>query len=324
LRWLRNKVVSAARACLPPAGPRLAGWRLVLLAFLLVGGTTLAVNAAAGPAPVEVTVQARAVAPGEPIRVVVRAGEPFASLGGRFLGEKVFLSRAGAGPADGAETWSGWAVVPLDRKPGAATIDLIGTTASGAEIVGVRAVTIEKRVFPEERLTVEPKYAEPPKEVQARIERERKELGEIYARRRAVPPPSEAFVKPVPGDATGTFGARRVFNGKPRSPHSGIDLKAASGTPVAAAGPGVIALAKDLYYSGLTVIVDHGGGLFTLYAHLSRIDVKDGAAVEAGSPLGLSGATGRVTGPHLHWGGKVGSEAFDPRALLDPALFARP
>ena len=292
--------------------------------FLLGGLAAAAPGAAAGPAPVEVTVHARAVAPGEPIRVVVRAREPLASLSGRFLGEKVFLSRVGAGPADQGETWSGWAVVPLDRKPGAATIDLTGTTAAGAEVVGAYAVTIEKRVFPEERLTVEPKYAEPPKEVQARIERERKELGEIYARRRAVPPPSAVFVEPVPGDATGIFGARRVFNGKPRSPHSGIDLKAATGTPVVAAGPGMIALAKDLYYSGLTVIVDHGGGLFTLYAHLSRIDVKDGATVEAGSALGLSGATGRVTGPHLHWGGKVGSEAFDPRALLDPALFQRP
>ena len=270
------------------------------------------------------TVLARAIAPGEPIRIVVRAGEPLASLGGRFLGQAIFLARAGAGPADGGETWSGWAVVPLDRKAGAATIDLTGTTAAGADVVGAHAVTIEKRVFPEERLKVEPKYAEPPKEVQARIERERKELGEIYARRRAVPPPAAAFVKPVPGDATGIFGARRVFNGKPRSPHSGVDLKAATGTPVVSAGPGVVALAKDLYYSGLTVIVDHGGGLYTLYAHLSRIDVKDGVPVEAGGALGLSGATGRVTGPHLHWGGKVGSEAFDPRALLDPALFPRP
>ena len=292
--------------------------RSVLLLAGLAASTT---GAAAGPAPVEVTVRARAIAPGEPLRIVVRAGEPLASLSGRFLGAKVFLARAGAGPTDGGETWSGWAVVPLDRKAGAATIELTGTTAAGAEVVGAHAVTIEKRAFPEERLKVEPKYAEPPKEVQARIERERKELGEIYARRRAAPPPSAAFVKPVPGDATGIFGARRVFNGKPRSPHSGVDLKAATGTPVAAAGPGVVALAKDLYYSGLTVILDHGGGMFTLYAHLSRIDVKDGAPVEAGSALGLSGATGRVTGPHLHWGGKVGSEAFDPRALLDPALF---
>jgi murein DD-endopeptidase MepM/ murein hydrolase activator NlpD len=298
-----------------PRAPLLAA----LLLLLAAGGASTP-----GPAPVAVAVRARAVAPGEPIRIVVRADEPLAELSGRFLGAAVFFARdgaVGAAGAAGGETWSGWAAVPLDRKAGAATIDLAGRTVAGAEVVGAHAVTIEKRVFPEERLKVEPKYAEPPKEVQARIERERQELGAIYARRRAVTPPDAAFVKPVPGDATGIFGARRVFNGKPRSPHSGVDLKAATGTPVVAAGPGLVVLAKDLYYSGLTVILDHGGGMFTLYAHLSRIDVKDGAAVEAGAPLGLSGATGRVTGPHLHWGGKVGSEAFDPRALLDPALF---
>ncbi|MCU0230347.1 MAG: M23 family metallopeptidase [Acidobacteria bacterium] len=294
----------------------------LLLALLL--STPPDAAASPPPLPVEVTVRARAVAPGEPVRIVVRAPEPLSALSGRFLGATVFLAREGPAHAEGAETWSGWAAVPLGQSAGAATIDLVGRTSGGAEVAGAHAVTIEKRTFPEERLKVEPKYATPPPEVQARIEREREELGAIYARRRAVPPPAAAFVKPVPGDATGIFGARRVFNGQPRSPHSGVDLKAATGTPVVAAGPGVVVLAKDLYYSGLTVILDHGGGLFTLYAHLSRIDVRDGATVAAGAALGLSGATGRVTGPHLHWGGKVGSEAFDPRALLDPALFARP
>ena len=90
---------------------------------------------------------------------------------------------------------------------------------------------------------------------------------------------------------------------------------------MSASGPGVIALAEELYYSGNTVIIDHGGGLFTIYAHLSRIDAEVGATVRAGDPIGLSGATGRVTGPHLHWGAKIGDRPFDPTALLDPALF---
>ena len=129
------------------------------------------------------------------------------------------------------------------------------------------------------------------------------------------------FVRPVPGDPTSEFGTRRIFNGEPRAPHPGIDLHAASGTPVLVAGPGRVALAEDLYYSGGTVIVDHGGGLFTVYAHLSKIDTKEGASVKAGDAVGLSGATGRVTGPHLHWGARVGQAIFDPRALLDPRLF---
>jgi murein DD-endopeptidase MepM/ murein hydrolase activator NlpD len=136
-----------------------------------------------------------------------------------------------------------------------------------------------------------------------------------------MPPPKEPFVRPVPGEPTSRFGTRRLFNGEPRSPHPGIDLRAAAGATVAAAGGGRVVLADELYYSGNLVILDHGGGLFTLYAHLSRIDVREGQSVRRGERLGLAGATGRVTGPHLHWGAKVGDREFDPTALLDPALF---
>ena len=134
-------------------------------------------------------------------------------------------------------------------------------------------------------------------------------------------PLAERFVRPVPGQPTSVFGTRRVFNGQARDPHPGLDLRAASGTDVVASGPGRVVLAQDLYYSGNTVIVDHGGGLFTLYAHLSSIGVENGANVEAGQSLGASGATGRVTGPHLHWGAKIGAIPFNPTALLDDRLF---
>lgn len=286
-------------------------------------GLVAALSAAAaegpakGPAALEVTVRARAIAPGEPLRVVVRPPGPLMSLSGKFLGRRIYFSRAG----DAGTEWSGWAVVSLDDEPRPAVIDLEGKRADGEAIAGAHAVTIEARRFPTEKLTVEPKFVEPPKAVQARIERERKELAEIYASRRPAAPPAAPFVRPVPGEPTGVFGSRRVFNEQPRAPHSGVDLRAATGTPVLASGPGTVALAKDLYFSGLTVILDHGGGLFTLYAHLSRLDVEPGETVEAGAKVGLSGATGRVTGPHLHWGAKIGSEIFDPRALLDPALF---
>jgi murein DD-endopeptidase MepM/ murein hydrolase activator NlpD len=117
------------------------------------------------------------------------------------------------------------------------------------------------------------------------------------------------------------FGTRRFFNDEPRSPHPGLDLRAAEGTPVRCSGPGTVVVADDLYYSGGTVVVDHGGGLFTLYAHLSSIDAVEGATVAAGEIVGRSGSTGRVTGPHLHWGAKIGDVPFDPRALLDEGLF---
>ncbi len=181
-------------------------------------------------------------------------------------------------------------------------------------------MTIEPREFPEERLTVDSRYVSPPPGVQERIAREREQLAEVYASRRTVAP-LPLFVKPVPGEPSSVFGTRRVLNGEPRDPHSGLDLRGDTGTPVNASGPGVVVLAQDLYYSGNVVIVDHGGGLFTLYAHLSRIDVEVGRSVAAGDRVGLVGATGRVTGPHLHWGAKIGDRPFDPTALLDPVLF---
>lgn len=253
-------------------------------------------------------VHARELAPGEPIRVVVRgvAGKP----DGTFRGAKLAFSPAG-------ESFVGWAVVPLDAKAGASELVV---RAGDAEIRKPLRVVAKK--FPEQRLKVEDKYVSPSKEQQARIEREKARLDSIYARRSETAPPGAPFVRPVEGAPTSTFGLRRFFNGEPRAPHAGLDLKAATGTPVKSAGPGVVVLADDLYFAGNTVIVDHGAGLFTIYAHLSRIDVADGDAVAAGRVVGLSGATGRVTGPHLHWGARVGETIFDPRALLDARLFA--
>lgn len=269
----------------------------------------LAVAGCARAAEPEVRVLSRAVAPGEPLRIVVQGLDPGASVGGAFRDSDLDFVRDG-------DAFRAWAVVPLDAAPGPARL----VVKAGGAVVE-RTLTIEGREFPEQRLTVDEKYVSPGKAALARIERERKRLDAIYAKRTPSPLPHAAFVRPVPGEPTSSFGMRRFFNGKPRSPHSGLDLKAATGTPVKSAGPGKVVLAADLYFSGNTVIVDHGGGLFTIYAHLSRFDVREGDAVEAGSTLGKSGATGRVTGPHLHWGAKIGETIFDPRALLDPALF---
>ena len=278
--------------------------------------------AAASDAPtprLSVEVRAREIAPGEPLRVLVTSPVPLVSARGTFLGEEVFLARDSRG--EDGRSWSGWTLVALDQEPGPASVGATGALADGTAVTGTLAVTIRAKPFPEERLTVESKYVEPPPEVAARLERERARLAEVYASRREPAPASAAFTRPVPGEPTAIFGTRRLYNGEPRSPHPGLDLRAGTGTPVHVSGNGVVSLAQDLYYSGQTVIVDHGGGLFTVYAHLSRIDVEEGQTVTAGQLVGLSGATGRVTGPHLHWGAKIGDRPFDPTALLDPALF---
>jgi murein DD-endopeptidase MepM/ murein hydrolase activator NlpD len=121
---------------------------------------------------------------------------------------------------------------------------------------------------------------------------------------------------PIEGGSGSNFGHRRVFNGEPRAPHTGADLRATTGTPIRSTNRGRVVLAKDLFFTGNTVIVDHGLGIYTLYAHLSRIDVKTDAIVERGQVVGLAGATGRVTGPHLHWGARVQNARVDPFTLV--------
>lgn len=295
--------------------------RLGQVRNLAAAAAVLAVSCTvdAAGSPIESHAHAREFAPGEIVRFEVAAADDLAALDGVFQGASLTFERASALAAN--RRWVAWGVIPLDAAPGPASYKLTGKRADGSPVLAARELTIVAKSFPEQRLNVESKFVNPPKSGLARIASEKKRLGAIYARRTPIPPPASPFVRPVPGIPTSEFGTRRIFNGEPRAPHPGIDLKAATGTPVLIAGPGRVALATDLYYSGGTVIVDHGGGLFTVYAHLSKLEVKEGAVVAAGDQLGLSGATGRVTGPHLHWGARVGETIFDPRALLDPKLF---
>jgi murein DD-endopeptidase MepM/ murein hydrolase activator NlpD len=169
--------------------------------------------------------------------------------------------------------------------------------------------------FAVESLRVEPGFVEPPASALRRIETERERVAAIWKVPDEVRRWSGPFGPPVDIAARDNFGARRVFNGKSRPPHNGVDFSAPTGTPVAAPAPGRVALAGELYFSGGTVILDHGGGLFTSYFHLSRIDVEMGALVEAGQRLGAVGATGRVTGPHLHWAARFGGARINPLSL---------
>lgn len=296
-----------------PCLPRPRNLAAPLLAWT-VFGAGLAADGRIEPHPF-----ARAYDPGELVRFAVITDPNVSSLQGTF--ERASLAFVRTTREAGDPEWIAWGVIPLDAAPGAATYRLTAKRADGSSLAVSGELAVSAKSFPEQRLTVESKFVNPPKAELARIQRERKRLGAIYARRTVLPPPASPFVRPVPGDPTSEFGTRRIFNGEPRAPHPGLDLHAGTGTSVLASGPGRVALAADLYYSGGTVIVDHGGGLFTVYAHLSKIGTKEGASVKAGDAVGLSGATGRVTGPHLHWGARVGEAIFDPRALLDPRLF---
>lgn len=291
------------------------GGRALALAALLALSWTACAGTDAGAEPrLRVDVLAREISPGEPLRVRLEASEPLRAAEGSFLGHSVFMTGEG-------RFRDGWTAIPLDAEPGPAFLRIRATTVTGRQADVTKEISIAPKTFALQKLEVDEKYVFPPKEALRRIERERKRLDAIYALRTSSPLPDSPFVRPVPGEPTSVFGARRIFNGKPRSPHAGLDLEALSGTPVHAAGAGTVVLSDDLYYAGKTVIVDHGGGLFTIYAHLSEMGAAEGQPIRRGEIVGRSGATGRVTGPHLHWGARIGAEIFDPRALLDPRLF---
>jgi len=170
--------------------------------------------------------------------------------------------------------------------------------------------------FPSQQLKVDPAFVEVPAAELERIASDREKVARVWAAASSRRLWDGPFRLPVDAEPRENFGARRIFNGKPRSRHEGVDLAAPAGALVTAPAAGIVALADELYFSGGTVILDHGEGLFTSYFHLSRIDVKVGDALAPGAILGAVGATGRATGPHLHWGARVNRSRVNALDLL--------
>ena len=204
---------------------------------------------------------------------------------------------------DKSTAWHGLLGVDLEKPPGRYEWKVSWPGPQGNVLTCSVFVTVRSGRFPTERLKVEKQFVQPDPEQQKRAEEDQKKLRAIYD---TVTPEQlwdGKFRLPLKRVTTGgNFGRRRVLNGEARSPHSGVDFAAAAGTPVFASQSGKIALAEELFYSGNTVVIDHGYGIYTLYAHLSKIGVHPGERVKAGAQIGKVGATGRVTGPHLHWG----------------------
>jgi murein DD-endopeptidase MepM/ murein hydrolase activator NlpD len=214
-------------------------------------------------------------------------------------------------------SWIAIVGVDLDAKPGAHLAELTLRYDDGRTRTASDTVTVKAKKFPTTELEVDDRYVELSAEDAARANREALETDAIYATLTPESYWTEPFVAPIPGAKDGrNFGHRRVFNGQPRAPHSGADLRADVGTPIYAANRGRVVLAKDLFYSGNAVFIDHGLGVFSAYLHLSKIEVAPGTMVERGQRLGLAGATGRVTGPHLHWGVRIVDARVDPFSLL--------
>jgi murein DD-endopeptidase MepM/ murein hydrolase activator NlpD len=286
----------------------------VVMALQAGGAAAPQTPAAGGLEPLQISHRARAVAAGEVVLVDIRtkaAGATLREVQAQWLSQAVLFYQVEAG------WWQGLAPVDLAIAAGRYTLRVRASATDGRTLEQPYLITIAPRTFPARRITVAPKFVDPPADELARIDAERKAAEAIFARQTRERLWSEPFVVPVPGAATSSFGRRTILNGQSRGQHTGTDFQAATGTPVVAPNRGRIALAADQYFPGKTIIIDHGLGVYSYLAHLSEFTATEGTVVERGQRIALSGATGRVTGPHLHWTMRFGSARVDPLSLVE-------
>jgi murein DD-endopeptidase MepM/ murein hydrolase activator NlpD len=250
---------------------------------------------------------------GSLLLIEVKSAKPLAEVQGEWDGRSVPLWREVASQTQR----KGLVGIDLEKAPGEYELKVTGQTASGGKISCMARVTVRKGRFATEKLQVGKQFVEPSPEQIKRGDEERQKLRDIFDHVTPERLWDGKFRIPLDGVTTGSnFGRRRILNGNPGSPHGGVDLPGATGTPVHAAQSGRVVLAEELFFAGNTVVVDHGLGIYTLYGHLSEIDAKVGDALEAGAVVGKVGATGRVTGPHLHWGLTVEKARVNPLQLV--------
>jgi murein DD-endopeptidase MepM/ murein hydrolase activator NlpD len=281
--------------------PRLTAFLLVLP----VTWTGLIAARSQGQRPLPVSVFPASIGQGDVVRIDV-IGEADKPIAGTMFGKDLTFW------FDALHTqWSALAGVDLETTPGQYRLRI----DRGGARVSMQVVQVRAKEFRVRRLRVPDTFVNPPPEAVAQIENDSKMIAAAYAQttsRRW----NGAFILPVDGAATSNFGTRSYYNGRPRSPHAGVDFTSEPGTPIRASNGGTVALAAPLYFTGNTVIVDHGARLFSVFAHLSKIHVKTGDVVTPETIVGLVGATGRVTGPHLHWSVRLNGARVDPLSLI--------
>jgi len=257
----------------------------------------------------ELTTTTRSSRPGEVVVITATTPEPVDEMRARAFGRDLATFRLDA------NRWQSLVGIDLDTPIGSHEVTFEGLSA-GRTVTATMTIEVTPRKFATRVLTVNEAYVNPPDSEIVRIMREAAELAHLWTESEPRRLWSDGFVRPVPGRANSAFGSRSVFNGQARQPHGGADLLSPAGTPVHAPNGGRVVLARDLYFTGNTVVIDHGLGVFSLLAHLSVVDAHEGDIVVSGETIGNVGSTGRVTGPHLHWAVRMNGARVDPLSLL--------
>lgn len=252
---------------------------------------------------------------GTPVLFRVTAPKPVGSLAGNWLGHEIAFTFDAS-----SKTWFALAGVSLETKPGTYPLELHGELVSkqspGEEISFKKDISVQRQRYPHVLLKVPGRYTAPSPENQREIEQDKDTKAEAF---KTASPDREwkgSFAAPVDAAISEVFGVARVFNGSVQGTHQGLDFRVPGGTSVAAVNRGRVILARPLFFEGNCVVIDHGQGLLTLYMHLSKFLVQEGDDVSKGQPIGLSGGTGRATGPHLHLAVRWQGVYLDPQVLL--------
>jgi murein DD-endopeptidase MepM/ murein hydrolase activator NlpD len=257
----------------------------------------------------------RSLQPGEVILAVLKKEPPAKAVRIQFLDKKYVLSASR--PDEKPFALIG---IDLGVKPRSYTLRITAEKADGTKEDARREFLVEAKSFSQKRFWVKESLIVPPPQEQERIRREQELLQDIY---NCITPEwlgSGSFIPPLDQEPFPNFGQRRIYNNRSPSLHAGVDIGAPWGTPIRAANSGKVVLASSLYFSGKTVIIEHGQGVFSIYGHMSNLLVKRGDAVKKGALIGKVGSTGRSTGPHLHWALKIYESRVDPFALVGMPL----
>jgi murein DD-endopeptidase MepM/ murein hydrolase activator NlpD len=292
---------------------RISSVACVLFAAVALAGA----SRAAGQPAAAVTFELRGepAQPGSVLAITVVTTSDADAVSASVFGRTSRLVRDGS-----ARRWRGLIGIDLGTTE-SSSLQVSADLGGGRHAETSSPLVLKPRQFPTRRLTVAGRFVDPAAAELERIRVDAARLETIF-NTVTVPDRIETFIQPIPGVAGSNFGTRSIFNGEARAPHAGTDFRGATGTPIAAPSGGRVVLAEELFFTGNTVVIDHGLGLYSLLAHLSRLDVGVGDTVARGATVGLLGATGRVTGPHLHWTVRLNGARVDPLrlvALLAPA-----